>query len=102
MGLGTMTIAGATMAQVAGTLSGILDRLVIDRTGLDGAFDATLRWTPDQSTPELALKANLAGADPNGPSIFTAMQEQLGLKLEPTRSPIEMLVITGAEPPTPD
>jgi uncharacterized protein (TIGR03435 family) len=64
------------------------DRPVIDTTGLDGFFDFTLDWLPD-------------GIDPaaSGPSIFTALEEQLRLKLQPEKSPIEFLVIDQAEKP---
>ena len=79
----------------------MLDRTVVDRTGLDGAFDATLRWTPDESTPGMAQKAKFVpGNDPNGPSIFTAIQEQLGLKLEPAKGPVDVIVVVSAQPPT--
>ena len=92
MGLGTLTVAGATVPQLAVSLSGILDRIVIDRTALAGTFTATLKWTPDQATPGMAQKAAFVPTiDPNGPSIFTAMREQLGLKLEPARGPLELL-----------
>lgn len=68
-----------------------VDRVVVDRTGLSGGFDLTLEWTPDE------LSAASSGA-----SIFTALQEQLGLKLEPTRGPVEVIVIDHVERPTPD
>jgi len=68
-----------------------VDRVVVDRTGLSGGFDLTLEWTPDE------LVAASSGA-----SIFTALQEQLGLKLEPTRGPVEVIVIDHVERPTPD
>jgi uncharacterized protein (TIGR03435 family) len=67
------------------------DRLVIDQTGLDGFFDFTLEWTPDTQQTD-------PGA--NGPSIFTALEEQLGLKLQPQRSPVDFLVIDHAEKPS--
>jgi len=103
LGLGTMTMGGATLAQLASTLSGVLDRCVVDRTALDGLFDASLKWTPDQSTPGLAVKAGFAPAglvDPNGASIFTAVQEQLGLKLDSQKGPVALLIIDRAERPT--
>ena len=65
-------------------------RLVVDRTGLTGRFDFTLNFAPDGTT------------DTDAPSIFTAVQEQLGLKLEPATGPVEVLVIDAAERPTPD
>jgi len=66
-------------------------RTVIDKTGLAGLYDFTLRWAPED-TP-----ADSANA---GPSVFTAVQEQLGLKLEPSIAPIGILVIDSAEKPS--
>jgi len=100
LGMGTMTVGGATLAQVAASLSTILDRTVFDRSGISGTFAATLKYTPDQATPGLAQKAQYVPTiDPNGPSIFTAMQEQLGLKLEATKGPLDLLVVVSAQPP---
>jgi len=73
-----------------------VDGLVIDRTGLTGNFDIELQWTPDN------LRSVAASAGGDGPSLFTALQEQLGLKLEAARGPVEYLVIDSAEQPTPD
>jgi uncharacterized protein (TIGR03435 family) len=81
---------GPTIPDFAQTLSAIVTRIVIDKTGLAGAFDIDLTWSRDQAT------------DTSQPSIFTALQEQLGLKLEPSRGPVEVLVIDRVEPPTPD
>jgi uncharacterized protein (TIGR03435 family) len=66
---------------------------VTDHTGLSGDFEIVLRWNPDPSLP---------GADPSLPSLFTAVQEQLGLKLEARREPAEVLVIDRVDRPTPD
>ena len=91
------------MSQVALNLSSVVGRTVVDRTGLNGAFDLDLHWTPDQlpqqriGTPEVPPII-----DPNGASIFTALQEQLGLKLESTKGPVDLLVIDHVEQPTPD
>jgi len=71
--------------------SSILDRPVLDRTGLGGRYDFTLEWTPDLS-PSDNPTPNAAG-----PSIFTAVQEQLGLKLERQKAPVEILVIDHVE-----
>src|SRR5260370_7523993 len=105
MGLGKLTIGGASMPQISSTLSGLLERTVIDRTNLAGAFDATLSWTPDQATPGMALKAGYAPpglVDPNGASIFTAVQEQLRLKLGSGKEPGSVLVLLRAHPPARD
>jgi uncharacterized protein (TIGR03435 family) len=60
-----------------------------DNTGLKGIYDFKLEWSPDDSQPNSRGESG----DPNGPSIFAAMQEQLGLKLEPKKFPVEMFVI---------
>jgi uncharacterized protein (TIGR03435 family) len=72
------------------------DRVVIDATGLKGSYDFELNWSPeDGSTPLF----NGVPQD-TGPSIFTAFQEQLGLKLESRKAPVEVLVIDHVEPPS--
>jgi uncharacterized protein (TIGR03435 family) len=84
-------------------LSQITQRNVVDRTGLEGNFEFEVTFTPErmpQGPPPPG--AQLPSIDPNGPSIFTALQEQLGLKLESERAPVEVLVIDHVERPTPD
>jgi len=76
-------------------------RLVVDKTGLIGRFAFNLTWTPEQ-IPDAAPPPGIPPIDPNGPSLFTALQEQLGLKLESTRGPVEVLVIDSVNHPTPD
>jgi uncharacterized protein (TIGR03435 family) len=80
---------------------------VVDKTGLTGTYDFTLRWTPDQSTPMFRGAdggRQPAGSSPlpdsSGPSLFTAMEEQLGLKLERQKGPVEVLVIDHVEKPS--
>jgi uncharacterized protein (TIGR03435 family) len=101
---GRITGGGLLMSQFAMSLSQSVQRIVVDRTGLTGYFDIDLKWTPQLmsqgGTPPGALP--LPPVDPSGPSIFTAVQEQLGLKLEPTKSSVDVLVIDHVEPPTPD
>lgn len=95
---------GATMRQLALNLSPRVGRIVLDRTGLSGAFDLDLEWAPNSpavASPEAALTGGAAPAD-LGLSIFTAVQEQLGLKLDSQRGPVDVLVIDRAERPTPD
>jgi uncharacterized protein (TIGR03435 family) len=82
-------------------LSQRLDRQVIDKTNLSGRFDIQLRWTPDIGENPLDLGGNtIPPADPSHPSIFAAIQEQLGLRLESTRAPVEILVIDHVEKPS--
>jgi uncharacterized protein (TIGR03435 family) len=101
-GPGTMVVGGASLAQVASSLTPWVGRIVVDRTGLTGNFDLTLKWTPDQMPQGFDKKiaaGGLAPADPNGPSIFTAVQEQLGLKLDAQKGPVEVLLIDRVEHP---
>ena len=73
---------------------GQLDRPVVDKTGLTGAYDIQL-----EATPQFRIDHN---PDPDDLSIFTAVQQQLGLKLEPAKAPVQVLVIDHLEPPTPN
>jgi uncharacterized protein (TIGR03435 family) len=108
-GFGRLTIRAMPMAQILQFLSPSVNRVVLDRTGLIGNFDLDLQWTPD--VPQAPPGGRPPGeppllngqiVDPNGPSIFTALQEQLGLKLESTKGPVDVLVIDHVEQPTPD
>ena len=83
---------GLPLPHLARTLADQVHRTVIDKTGLDGNYDLTLQWTPDDSP---------ASADANSaPSIYTAVQEQLGLKLQPAKAPVEVLVVDHAAMPS--
>ena len=78
-------------------------RLVVDRTGLTGTFDIDLRWTPDSAFIDRGQSAAQSlSFESNEPPLFTAIQEQLGLKLERTRGPVDVLVIDHVERPTPN
>jgi uncharacterized protein (TIGR03435 family) len=96
--VGRMTGTGQSMEGLVNTLGSFgLSRMVLDRTGLKGQFDFEVRWTPDN------LRGAAAPAQANdAPSIFAALQEQLGLRLESQRGPVEFLVVDRIEPPTPD
>jgi bla regulator protein blaR1 len=99
---GLMQFGGYPLSLFANALANQVARVVIDRTGLTGNWDFELTFTPERVRQQ-ALAGNApAGVDPNGPSIFTAIQEQLGLKLESTRAPVKVLVIDHAERPSPD
>jgi uncharacterized protein (TIGR03435 family) len=94
----TLDGAGVSIERLAATLSRSgLDRPVVDRTGLAGGFDLHLRWTAD--VPENAARSGNI-ADPTGLSIFTALKEQLGLKLESAKAPIKILIIDHVEQPS--
>src|ERR1051326_3414072 len=103
IGFGNMAVGSAPMSQVAASLSQFAGRIVVDKTGLTGAYDMNLTWTPDNmpQRPPGAPEPLVNGVpiDPNGPSLFTAVQEQLGLKLESQKAPIKVLVIDRAERP---
>jgi len=72
------------------TFSGLADRIVVDKTGLTGNCEFHLKWTPDaqQGTPDA------------GPTLFTALEEQIGLKLVSTKSPVDVLVVDHIERPS--
>jgi uncharacterized protein (TIGR03435 family) len=79
-------------------LSRDLGRVVIDKTGLAGRYDVAIKWTP-LAESAADSRADSAAAPDTGPSIFTALQEQLGLKLESTKGPVQVLVIDNVEMP---
>jgi uncharacterized protein (TIGR03435 family) len=83
---------GLTMELVAEQLSQIAGRVVVDKTNLDGRYDLKLQWTPDDAP---------ATAD-SSPSLFTAIEEQLGLQLKAAKEPVAVLVIDHIEPPSPN
>jgi uncharacterized protein (TIGR03435 family) len=109
IGFGELTAGGRPLVELVSLLSSTVGRSVVDRTGLTGRYDVTLRWTPERlpqrepGTPAgQPFRMNGVEIDPNGPSIFTALQEQLGLKLESDRGTVEALVIDHIERPRPD
>ena len=87
----TMHMTNAAMGEFALVMSYTADRPVVDQTGLSGRYDFQLKWTFDDS------KAPTDGSTP--PGLFTAMQEKLGLKLEPAKAPVDVLVIDKVERP---
>jgi uncharacterized protein (TIGR03435 family) len=101
---GQMVMGGTPMSQFANVLSNFVQRIVLDRTQLAGTFDFRVSWTPERIPlgPPPPGAPPLPPVDPDGPSLFAALQEQLGLKLESTRAPLDVLVIDRVERPTPD
>ena len=103
-----MSAGGGQMIQgLVQTLSNAVGRPVVDRTGLAGAYDFNLRWAFDPGQGAGPLGAPPPGAvlptpDPDAPNLFTALQEQLGLKLENQRAPVEVVVIDRIEKPSLD
>jgi uncharacterized protein (TIGR03435 family) len=88
IGSGQLKGSKISMSILADLLAQLLDRTVRDDTGISGDFDVKLNWDPSQT------------ADMDGPSIFTALQEQLGLKLNAQKGPVEILIIDSAERPS--
>jgi uncharacterized protein (TIGR03435 family) len=104
-GLGRTVFSGVTMAGFAAQLQlRVLDRPVIDQTGLTDRYDFTLNWRPDEFQFPRASEAQRAQAVANGadalPDLFTAFQEQLGLKLEGTKALADVLVIDKVSKPS--
>jgi bla regulator protein blaR1 len=106
-------VRGSTMTQFAQRLSGRLDRTVVDKTGLSGMFNFRLEFTPDPNIPGQALPGGRGGdaggvANPASslppqdtiPSMFAALQEQIGLKLSSEKGPVSFLIIYHVEKPT--
>lgn len=92
---GRLQVKATSMPKVAMRLAAVLGEPVVDMTGVSGDFDFTLLWTPDD------MRANPAETEPaEYPSLFTAIEEQLGLKLEARRAPADALVIDDARPPS--
>jgi uncharacterized protein (TIGR03435 family) len=98
-GLGTLDSQGVSVAILADFLSSIMGRSVVDKTGLTGRFDFHLEYKIDQATAGFQAAAE-SNADDSRPTIFTALQEQLGLQLKSDTGPREYLVIDRAEKPS--
>ena len=90
-GLGHWAARDKPWPDITASLSKLIGRTVVDGTGLKGSFSADLNWSPDQATQD---------PDPNGPSIFTAIEEQIGLRVESRKGPVEVRVIDRMELPT--
>ena len=103
MGRGTLTGQALSMADFVRALSDQLGRPVLDKTGLTGRYDLNLQWTPDDSQLPMFKATGTPSASQSaasGSSLFTTMQDQLGLKLESQDSPVEILVIDHVEKPS--
>ena len=108
MAPGRLQVGGQPISAFANALANQLGRPVIDETGLTGAYDFTLTFMPDSGGRGLPPGPPPPGApelppiDPNAPALPTALQEQLGLKLESAKGPVEMIVIDSIDQPTED
>jgi uncharacterized protein (TIGR03435 family) len=102
IGPGRMSVGGMPISNLAMALSPMVGRIVLDRTGLTGTYSYELTYLPEPlgGGPPQLLNAAPPAIDPNMPSLFTALQEQLGLKLESDRGPVEVLVIDSVAQPT--
>jgi uncharacterized protein (TIGR03435 family) len=98
-GAGGLILVGAPIQQLSGLLALMLGNTVVDKTGLMGRYDINLRYAPERQLP---AGVNIPGppVDPNAPSIYIALQEQLGLKLDSQKMQEEVLVIEHVERPT--
>jgi uncharacterized protein (TIGR03435 family) len=103
---GRLTTQGSDMTTLASQLSRFLGRTVVDKTGLKGSYDLKLEWAPDENQvanfQELGVPEG-AGAPPAdwpGPTLFTALEEQLGLKIDSQKGPVEVLVVERVEKPS--
>ncbi|SDF11169.1 TIGR03435 family protein [Terriglobus roseus] len=97
-----LTVRNASLTDVAkGMQEAFLDKPVVDQTGLQDRYDFELKWLPDESQSYCPVDATHAHSNPDTPtSIYTAMQEQLGLKLVPTKTSIQVMVIDHIETPS--
>ncbi len=113
-GNGRIEAHGSSMDSLTHAISPMVGRTILDKTGLTGSYDYTLTWTPDMMGPGPGGPPPGAGPggpggppgetapDPNGPTLFTALQEELGLKLESQKGPVDVIVIDHIDPPTPN
>lgn len=95
-GIGALTARTAAMRQLASVLTGVVQRQVVDRTNLSGVFDFDLEFSPMAQNADTGTPPSVDSAT----SLFTALQEQLGLKLQPQRGRIDYVVIDRVEPPS--
>lgn len=106
MGRGQLNAKKLTMDSFASQISNMVGRPVVNKTGLSAEYDIELEWTPDPGQSAGSLGALPPGGeapppvDSSGPSIFTAVQEKLGLKLEGTKAPVKVIVIDYIEKPS--
>jgi uncharacterized protein (TIGR03435 family) len=99
---GRMEGKDATMRELAASLTVMSRRVVVDATGLNSRYNFSLMYTPDAITLQPALRAQFPTIDPDGPSLATALREQLGLRMQSKFQKVDVLVIDHVEKPTPD
>ncbi len=101
-GYGRITAVASRLDALAQALSLLNRRHVIDATGLDGLYDFTLTYTPDDIALDPSTRSQFPSIDPDGPALATALREQLGLRLSRGRGPVEVLVVERLERPDTD
>ncbi len=102
---GKIEASGMDLGAFSNLLANLIGRPVLDMTGLKGAYDCTLEFAPDSSIGMPGMKMAVRGEggdgapppESSGPSLFTAVQEQLGLKLEPRKTPLDMIVVDSGD-----
>jgi uncharacterized protein (TIGR03435 family) len=105
-GIFTIRAQGVSVAVIIPTLTGFVGLPVLDKTGLAGNYDFKLQWTREDSQLQTSAASSSSGQPPPappdsaGPNLFTAIQQQLGLKLEPGKGPVEVIVIDHIERPS--
>jgi uncharacterized protein (TIGR03435 family) len=100
-GLGAMTVKNATIADFAGFLQRyVVDRPVVDQSGISGRYDFSLDWATDEFQLTSRAGQSLPAAGVDAPDLYTAIQQQLGLKLQSAKLPIEVLIIDHVAKPT--
>jgi uncharacterized protein (TIGR03435 family) len=99
---GRITGRDVSIGEVAGGIGFMSRRHVVDETGLTGRYDVTLTYTPDAVVLNPSVRVEFPSIDPDGPSLATALREQLGLRLQQRRGPVDVLVVEQVEMPAPD
>jgi uncharacterized protein (TIGR03435 family) len=97
----TLMLQGVRISRLAALLQNEVQRVIVDKTGLDGTFDLELEFAPAGRFRPAGLPGPSSPSS-DGPTLETAVQEQLGLKLESVRGPVPVVVVDSAELPTPD
>jgi uncharacterized protein (TIGR03435 family) len=97
---GRLTGESVTIPALIKLLTGPAGRPILDQTGLTARYDFELKYSPELTSGGAAVGPDATPPDPNAPSIFTAVREQLGLRLEPSRGTVEVLVIEHVENPS--
>ena len=96
LGRGSIKGQRGRISQLADRLSTLLERTVVDKTGLTGIYNIAVTWIPDPDLERQSADAKSV-PDPSSPSLFSALQQQLGLKLLPGKGPVEVIVVDSAE-----